>query len=220
MMKLDPYAELGIERDASEREVRAAAKRHAKKNHPDAGGDRNRFEAGRRALVVLADPKKREKFDRTGDVEEDKVDNDLAAAMQIIIAEVAGIINNYISKNMHPQWDPRRIKVFEQMKFALGAKIAEGAASVAKAERQLAFLRDFADRISTKKKKGMPEIDFVKRALEEQIRGFEHGIEDAKLEQRRHQIAIDLLAIYDFRADLPPPQNFAAGMPNITVTLW
>jgi curved DNA-binding protein CbpA len=209
--KPDPYVELGVERDASDKEIAAAARRHAKANHPDVSGDRERFEAGRRALAVLKDPKKRDKFDRTGVVDEEAVDNDMQKAMEIIITEFAAVINNYLA-NENPDFDPRRINIFERMKFSLGKKLSDGEASVKKAERQLGFLRDVAGRISMKKIEGKPETDFVKRALEDQIRDYELKIEQAKEAQRRHRTAIDFLSIYNFRYDAPAVYGMIIGV--------
>jgi curved DNA-binding protein CbpA len=206
-MSFDPYDVLGVERDASDKEIAAAAKRHAKVHHPDKGGDRETFEAGRRALVVLKDPKKRDKFDRTGSVDEESVDNDMTNAMQIIVGEFAALINNYMSKDGQPDqamFDLRKIPVFERMKLALGARLAQGAASVRKAERQIEYLRDVAERISIKNVEGKPSVDFVGRALEEQIRGHTEAIDKAKEAQRTQSIAIELLSIYSFRFDEVP----------------
>lgn len=69
-MTENPYEVLGVDQAATVDEIKAAAKRHAKENHPDAGGDAETFHRGRRALIVLQDPKKRKKFDETGRVDE------------------------------------------------------------------------------------------------------------------------------------------------------
>jgi curved DNA-binding protein CbpA len=63
----DPYQDLGVGRDASPEEIKAAYRRRAKKTHPDAGGKTEEFQAVNAAYQVLADPARRKHFDETGD---------------------------------------------------------------------------------------------------------------------------------------------------------
>lgn len=64
MPQIDPYEILGVARDATDEEIKAAGKKHARDHHPDAGGDPDEFVQGRKALIVLSDHAKRAKFDR------------------------------------------------------------------------------------------------------------------------------------------------------------
>lgn len=70
-MPSDLYAVLGVKRDASEKEVRSAYRRLARKFHPDVNpGDRAgeaRFKEINNAYEVLSDPDKRRKYDKYGD---------------------------------------------------------------------------------------------------------------------------------------------------------
>ena len=65
------YAELGVARDASAKEIQSAYRRLARKHHPDVtGGDKQaeeRFKAVNEAHEVLSDKKKRAAYDRWGD---------------------------------------------------------------------------------------------------------------------------------------------------------
>jgi curved DNA-binding protein len=65
----DYYDELGVSRDASQDEIRAAYRRLARQNHPDVNKDpgaEDRFRAVSEAYEVLRDPEKRERYDRLG----------------------------------------------------------------------------------------------------------------------------------------------------------
>jgi DnaJ-class molecular chaperone len=69
MVKLDdPYQTLGVARDASQAEIRAAYRKLAKRHHPDLNpGDKAaeaRFKAVSAANELLSDPDKRARFDR------------------------------------------------------------------------------------------------------------------------------------------------------------
>ncbi len=67
-MSADPYAELGVARDASPAEIRSAYRRLAKSLHPDANpGDRaseEKFKRVTAAFTLLNDPTQRARFDR------------------------------------------------------------------------------------------------------------------------------------------------------------
>lgn len=66
----DYYKILGVERKASEEEIRKAYRELAKKHHPDRNPDNKqaeeRFKEINEAYQVLSDPKKREVYDRVG----------------------------------------------------------------------------------------------------------------------------------------------------------
>lgn len=70
-MARDFYDILGVKRDATEKEIKAAYRRLARKYHPDVNpGDKSaeaRFKEINRAYEVLSDPEKRAKYDRYGE---------------------------------------------------------------------------------------------------------------------------------------------------------
>ena len=69
MNNKDYYKVLGIEKGASEDEVKKAFRRLAHKYHPDKeGGDAEKFKEVNEAYQVLSDSKKREQYDRFGRV--------------------------------------------------------------------------------------------------------------------------------------------------------
>jgi hypothetical protein len=67
----DPWAVLGVGRDADAAALKAAFRRRARATHPDtgeAGGDPAAFAAVRAAWAVLSDPDRRARFEATGEV--------------------------------------------------------------------------------------------------------------------------------------------------------
>ncbi len=71
MAFIDYYKVLGIEKSASQEEIRKAYRRLAKKYHPDINKDapdaKERFQEINEANEVLSDPEKRKKYDEYGD---------------------------------------------------------------------------------------------------------------------------------------------------------
>src|SRR5579863_7541800 len=65
---MDPYKTLGVEPGASEKEIKAAFKKLAKKHHPDVGGDEAKFKEINAAYSMLTDknPQGHPGFSSTG----------------------------------------------------------------------------------------------------------------------------------------------------------
>jgi curved DNA-binding protein CbpA len=62
----DHYDTLGVPRDASAEDIKAAFRRVASAEHPDRGGDGERMAAANRAYETLGDPERRAEYDATG----------------------------------------------------------------------------------------------------------------------------------------------------------
>jgi curved DNA-binding protein CbpA len=63
--QVDPYAELGVARDASSEEIRRAYRQVARRHHPDVNpdpGGPERFAAAARAYEILNDPAARARY--------------------------------------------------------------------------------------------------------------------------------------------------------------
>ena len=58
----DPYQILGLDKNATDAEVKKAYRKLAKEHHPDRGGDESRFKDIAEAYDVLTDPKKKAKL--------------------------------------------------------------------------------------------------------------------------------------------------------------
>ena len=59
----DYYDTLGIDKNASENDIKKAFKKLAAKHHPDAGGDETKFKEINEAYQTLKDPQKRRQYD-------------------------------------------------------------------------------------------------------------------------------------------------------------
>jgi len=64
---MDYYGTLGLQRGASEEEIKTAYRKMAMKHHPDRGGDQNRFKEISTAYEALSDPEKKRIIDMGGD---------------------------------------------------------------------------------------------------------------------------------------------------------
>ncbi len=60
------YEVLGVSPTATPEEIKKAYRAMAKKKHPDKGGDVKEFQQLSKSYMILSDPEKRERYDRTG----------------------------------------------------------------------------------------------------------------------------------------------------------
>jgi len=65
-MSKDYYKILGVEKNASEEEVKKAFRRLAHEHHPDKGGDQQKFKDVNEAYQILGDKQKRAQYDQFG----------------------------------------------------------------------------------------------------------------------------------------------------------
>merc|ERR1719502_109912 len=61
------YKILGVEKNATDSEIKKAYRKLAMKHHPDKGGDPDTFKEMTAAFNVLSDPDKRKAYDRGGE---------------------------------------------------------------------------------------------------------------------------------------------------------
>lgn len=63
----NPYETLGVKKDATDKEIKAARRKLAAENHPDReGGDAERMSEVNQAVTLLLDPERRKRYDETG----------------------------------------------------------------------------------------------------------------------------------------------------------
>jgi DnaJ-class molecular chaperone len=63
---MNPYNTLGVQKNASDSDIKRAYRKLAMENHPDKGGDANRFADISNAYETLKDPQKRSAYDHYG----------------------------------------------------------------------------------------------------------------------------------------------------------
>jgi len=71
--KPDYYKTLGVSKNATADEIKKAYRKAARENHPDAGGDEEKFKDINEAYEVLSDEKKRKIYDQYGTADQSQI---------------------------------------------------------------------------------------------------------------------------------------------------
>lgn len=87
------YDILNIKKNASNKDIKKAFKEKAKTTHPDRGGKKGEFEKVKEAYMVLHDPSKRQKYDETGQYE-DNPPNIMGQVSSLFFTVVDGVGDN------------------------------------------------------------------------------------------------------------------------------
>lgn len=182
----DLYATLGVPRDAAPADIHAAYRRAAKRAHPDAGGTREAFDEIQRANLVLADPKRRERYDRTGHADE-KADTLESGALQAI--------SQLLREALMAERDPASYDVVQFLRDRLRKDID-----------QLRMVT-FATKVTIAKADQMNKrlhgkgVAIVARLLQEHRRAMEAALADGEGKLDRRKRALEILADVSFDVD-------------------
>lgn len=207
--KLDPYRELELDRDATTEEVKRAYLRRAMKTHPDVGGTSEAFIKTKRALAILSNPQKRQRYDATGDVEEEQPDNTRSAALQIIEAFMNEVIGQFLGGKAPGVADPRVRDLRAEFFAKMDAEINAAEASWIEGGNVLAFLQDMRRRFKT-----VDKADPIGRGFELRINGVNSTRADLRLGIDARREAMKIVRGYDFE------QDWAGGGYGISVTVY
>lgn len=206
MKKVDLYAELGVRRGASAGEIKAAYRRRAKATHPDAGGSEEAFGLTSTAVAVLSDPRRRERYDRTGEFEVGGApDNALAEAVAVVQKHVNDAVNPWFASGLDPAKDPRRLDVLALARAKIAAEVEEARRGLPHGHRLVEACEDLASRFSGK---SGGAAAFLRRHFLEQAQLSRRRIAEVERGIATNERALALLADDDFRFDPPPAQPF------------
>lgn len=193
----DLYETLGIGRAAEASEIQSAYRQRAKATHPDAGGDREEFEAVQKARAVLLDPVRRARYDETG---EDEVgpDDILADAMEILMILLDRVIQSDV--------DFAQADVVVALQDSIRAQERQVLGELRKVEAKAKRTDDLAKRFRTRTGDSV-----LRRALEARAREFRAAKLGAERRLKVLERALEILGehSFDFEAATPAPRSFA-----------
>jgi uncharacterized membrane protein YccC len=198
---VNPYQELGVPPDADGDAINAAYRRAAKDAHPDAGGDPEKFAQLGRAVAVLRDPVKRDRFDRTGQID-DGPDNETSAIVEILLAQFMQAVEQCPDLDLHDVVDVTRRSLIVQLDQVQASR-----------ETAIKAQRRNAKAIQHLKFKGKGS-DFVGTTLANQAAQIGELIAAHDRQFTMIGKAIALLKDYTWAVDYPPPRRFSFNSSN------
>jgi curved DNA-binding protein CbpA len=177
------YETLGIEKDASQDQIKKAYRKKARENHSDRGGDDETMSEINVAYETLSDPERRGNYDKTGQSRLDDVD---MQAFNIVISKCMQWIQQGAVGNM-----------FEEVKASLEQDKLNILGNEARGNQLVKHLTDTANKI---KHKGAGP-NRIKDAVDTQAAHVRQQLENIANELRRISAAIDFINTYEYIDD-------------------
>jgi len=146
------YEKLGVNRAASQDEIKRAFRKKASSAHPDVGGDKDEMAELNKAYDCLSDPVKRLTYDKGG--EEPIVDNLTSEARDLIITKFSSALNGrvHVKSNI---LDLVRSKIIEdRVKFVKDRDQARKAIELLKERRSDVKLKKRRKAVKGNRRKG------------------------------------------------------------------
>ncbi len=209
MLGFDPYAVLGITRDATALQITGAHRRLAKKAHPDIGGDGKTFAAIQLAYEVLKDPARRKLYDETGKINTEAENGDQPAW---------GLLMGLLTSVLGAEEDPVHYELVRLMRDQLNKQLAELDNNTPKLERMAARARKLAKRFKRKPRNdtNAEQPNVLALMLEHHARSVAEVQDKEKVRRAQMVRAMELLEEYEFDAEAMVQQIQVFGFTTST----
>lgn len=195
---MNHYDTLGVPRDATAADIRAAYKRQAKAQHPDrAQGDSQRMQALNVAYHTLKDARRREHYDATG---EDTVTDIVAEAEKFLLQGIDAAFEQLPLDSDIPLHMSHSIRKLREENKRAAAKLH---ANITKWEAQLKQLR---------RKKDTGRANLFELIGEQKISGARQAVAAHEARNEMLAIALDMLSNYEAVGLAPAAPNPFQGI--------
>lgn len=187
-MVTNPYEILGVRRDATDDQVKAAYRRRAKTTHPDSGGDPEAFSRVQKAYELLLDPVRRKVFDDTGyDVElADPVD------LQALI-----VIEKLVNQLTLDEREPGTFDPLARMRTDLSEEMRKARFSKRELERHSSRIEHHLERLEKR-----PTTDILGSMLRARIKAIATAIGETEAKIKASERACEMLYDYSYEVDV------------------
>jgi len=193
---IDPYAMLGVARQADVEAVKTAYRKLAKSAHPDSGGDAELFGRLQACYELLKDPVRRKVYDDTG---YDPLLADVRDLEGVVVLET--LINDFILDEREPgSFDP-----VAAMRRKLSDDIVKSRFHILELERHRARVRKHIDRLGRR-----PEADILGSMLRARTQSIADAIRKAEAQIETIEHAYTMLEGYSYEVELLEARGEAA----------
>jgi curved DNA-binding protein CbpA len=193
---INPYAMLGIERDADGEAVKTAYRKIAKSAHPDSGGDAEQFGRLQACYDLLKDPVRRKVYDDTG---YDPQLADVRDLEGVVVLET--LINDFILDEREPgSFDP-----VAAMRRKLSDDIVKSRFHILELERHRSRVRKHLDRLGRR-----PQADILGAMLRTRSQSIAEAIRKAEGQIETIEHAYAMLEGYSYEVEFVEVRGEAA----------
>lgn len=197
----DLYDELGVGPDATPEEIKAAHRRGVRQHHPDAGGERARFDRIQTAYRILSDQRLKDRYDRTGaEVDTDPEMALRAQALTIVAAKMNEILTD---PRVHPEQFDLVLGIKERLDQDGGAMHQQ----IRDSKNMQARLRKFEKRL--KRRADVAGPDRIRPTITAQIEAHEARI--VQMEDGLKVIAYAKELVEEYVYEIDQPQHVQLG---------
>lgn len=203
---MNPYEVLGVERGATDKQVKAKYRRLSSLHHPDKStGDAETFHRIKEAYDVLSDPARRSRYDRTGRTDENKVTPERIKSF--IAISIRTVIE--ASRPDGSSDDPVFENIRDKMILGLAGARVEIKNNIFKTQRKLERAERLVERFKAKEQFD-PVGDALKaekKRLEEELNGHQDAFELSSEVEK-------VLKTYVYEVGPGPEGQFSPGPTN------
>ncbi|WP_206109941.1 J domain-containing protein [Peteryoungia ipomoeae] len=184
---IDPYEMLNVEREADEAAIKAAYRKLAKSEHPDAGGDADRFAKMSACYELLKDPVRRKVYDDTGYDPQLAEPTDLKGLMVL-----ESLVNDMILDEREPgSFDP-----VASLRRKLTDDILKARFHILELERHRGRVRKHIDRLGKR-----PEADVLGSMLRARTQSITDAIRASETQIQAIERAYSMLDGYSYEME-------------------
>lgn len=199
-MKKDLYSVLGVDKSANKKTIKSAYRKAAKKNHPDAGGNSDKFALVKKAHDILMDDERRNKYDSVGDESEKSPDNELGN----IINCIAFHFNTILQECSQSGTSPLVVDMVQRIKTKMNGAITENQKNLRITKTILDLDKKMVGRFKKKSKDGDNVFEII---ISSRISALQMNISQTKNTIKNHELALEMINGFSYKSDQEPYES-------------
>lgn len=175
------YKKLGLDKDATQEQIKKSFRELSKQHHPDKGGDEEAFKEIAKAYEILSDPKRREAYDNGGDWESIQTISDKARSKLFGFIDAA--VNSF-------GFVPDHVDLVSVIEAKINESYRKNQHELEQTKKDIRLYQDTKKRV----KNG----DMILSFLDNQIAGLEHRIAGMEEYQEVLQLCLKFTGEWEY----------------------
>lgn len=182
------YDILGVEKDASQDEIKIAYKERVKESHPDHGGSSEDFIKITEAYETLKDEDKRKEYDEHGEMKGTRTISDVAIS----------VVQTYFKKFLGSGDGILKIDVLVEIRKLLSIDEKRNIVKRKRVKNQLKLFEKIQGKIE---RKGNLTFSPIEDLLSDEVESCKDGLKQTNYQSLVHEVIIQILDDYTYAFD-------------------